>query len=53
MVFSLGYRKAGGLREITPKHWMPGLAFVGSALCLWLIGRATDINLIAQAGAVG
>jgi len=40
-------------RDLTPQHWTPGIAFLGAVLGLWLIGRATDINLIAQAGAVG
>jgi len=45
--------RAKGLRDLTPQHWTPGIAFLGAVLGLWLIGRATDINLIAQAGAVG
>lgn len=40
------------LARIEPKAWLPGLALVLGALTLWLIGRATGINLVAHAGAV-
>lgn len=40
------------LARIEPKAWLPGLALVLGALTLWLIGRATGINLFAHAGAV-
>ena len=42
-----------GLRQLNPQHWTPGLGLVLAGLTLWLIGRASGINLIAQAGAVG
>ncbi len=40
------------LAAITPQGWLPGLGVVGAGLLLWLIGRASAINLIAHAGAV-
>lgn len=42
-----------GLRQLKPAHWLPGVGILAAALGLWTIGRATEINLIAQAGAVG
>lgn len=45
--------KAGELARIEPRPWLPGLAIVAAGLALWLAGRATGINLIAHAGAVG
>ena len=39
--------------KLEPKPWLPGLGLVAAALCLWLTGRATGINLFAHAGAVG
>ncbi len=36
-----------------PKGWVPGLGLVAASLALWALGRATGINLFAQAGAVG
>ncbi len=41
------------LAKITPHSFAPGLALVVAALALWMVGRITGINLIAQAGAVG
>ena len=41
------------LVQLEPKAWFPGLIVVAAALCLWLAGRATGINLLAHAGAVG
>ncbi|MEM6475481.1 MAG: exosortase A [Pseudomonadota bacterium] len=45
--------KLGELAKVKPRPWLPGLGLVAAGLALWLIGRATDINLIAHAGAVG
>jgi exosortase A len=45
--------KRDELVKITPQGWLPGLGVVGAGLLLWLLGRASDINLIAHAGAVG
>ncbi|WP_299192815.1 exosortase A [uncultured Erythrobacter sp.] len=45
--------KIGELAKITPRAWLPGLALVAAGLALWVAGRASDINLIAHAGAVG
>lgn len=39
--------------KLTPRAWLPGLGLVAAGLGLWLVGRATGINLIAHAGAVG
>lgn len=49
----LVWLKADELAEIAPKPWLPGLGLVGAGLGLWFVGRITDINLFAQAGAVG
>ncbi|WP_299295072.1 exosortase A [uncultured Erythrobacter sp.] len=45
--------KLDALAKLTPKPWLPGVGLVAAGLGLWLIGRITDINLIAHAGAVG
>lgn len=34
------------------KGWLPGLAWLGAGLVVWLGGRAAEINLFAQAGAL-
>lgn len=36
----------------SPTGWLPGLALVAGALGLWTLGRVTEINLFAHAGAV-
>lgn len=38
--------------QVEPRGWWPGLALVAAALGLWLVGRVTDLNLLAHAGAV-
>jgi exosortase A len=45
--------KRGELSRVDPQPWLPGLAIVSAGLALWIAGRATEINLIAHAGAVG
>ena len=45
--------KAGQLAKISPQAWLPGLGLVVAAMVLWGVGRASEINLIAHAGAVG
>lgn len=45
--------RAKGARELSPNHWLPGIGLLTIALALWLVGRASDINFIAQVGAVG
>jgi exosortase A len=45
--------KAGELACITPRAFAPGLALLVAAIALWGAGRASGINLVAQAGAVG
>ena len=41
------------LCKASPQSWVPGLVLVAAGLGLWLIGRASGINFIAHAGAVG
>ncbi|MEQ8412567.1 MAG: exosortase A [Erythrobacter sp.] len=41
------------LVQVEPRGWWPGVALLGAALALWGAGRATGINLLAHAGAVG
>ncbi|MEP0190885.1 MAG: exosortase A [Erythrobacter sp.] len=53
VVVWLVWLKAEELAKLTPRPWIPGLAIVAAGLGLWLIGRLTDINLFAHAGAVG
>ncbi|UAB79776.1 exosortase A [Erythrobacter sp. SCSIO 43205] len=45
--------KASELAQIAPKPWLPGLGVIAMGLVLWFVGRMTDTNLIAHAGAVG
>lgn len=52
IVLWLIWAKRGALAEIEPRPWWPGLVPFGLALALWVIGRASGINLIAHAGAV-
>lgn len=40
------------LARLTPQGWWPGIAWLACGLLVWWGGRATDINLLAQAGAV-
>lgn len=40
------------LAKTTPQTWLPGALVVLSGLSLWLAGRATEVNLIAQVGVV-
>lgn len=41
------------LAKIAPQPWLGGLIVVAAGLTLWTVGRASEINLIAHAGAVG
>lgn len=45
--------KVKELADIRPQLWLPGLGIVAGGLALWLVGRASGINLLAHAGAVG
>ncbi|KWV93476.1 exosortase A [Erythrobacter sp. YT30] len=45
--------KIDDLATISPRSFAPGLGLLLLALGLWLGGRATGINLLAHAGAVG
>lgn len=45
--------KCAELAKIEPRAWTPGLGIVAAGLGLWLVGRASEINLLAHAGAVG
>ncbi|MCL9981984.1 MAG: exosortase [Erythrobacter sp.] len=49
----LAHLKLGELARITPRAFWPGLLLLVAALGLWAAGRASGINLIAHAGAVG
>lgn len=40
------------LAKVVPSVWGPGLAWTGAGMLLCLAGRAADVNLMAQAGAV-
>ncbi|MEO1731704.1 MAG: exosortase A [Pseudomonadota bacterium] len=53
IVVWLVWLKTEDLKGLTPQGWHWGLALVAAGLGLWLMGRITGINLIAQAGAVG
>ncbi|GAA3795629.1 hypothetical protein GCM10022600_16400 [Qipengyuania pelagi] len=52
IILWLIWAKQDALAEIEPRSWWPGLVPFGLALALWVIGRASGINLIAHAGAV-
>ena len=45
--------KAKELAKFEPRAWWPGLTIVAMAVGLWLLGRQSEINLFAHAGAVG
>lgn len=49
----LGHLKLGELARISPRAFWPGLLLLVAALGLWWAGRASGINLLAHAGAVG
>ncbi|MEO0461980.1 MAG: exosortase A [Pseudomonadota bacterium] len=53
IVIWLVWLKSGELERVAPRSLGWGMAIVAAGLALWLAGRVTDINLIAQAGAVG
>ncbi len=40
------------LAKVTPRAWSPGLGWIAAGLALCLAGRASEVNLFAQAGAV-
>ena len=40
------------LAKLTPQAWTPGLAWLGAGLAVCLTGRALEVNLVAQAGAI-
>ncbi len=45
--------KRDELAKSDPRAWLPGLVLVGAGLALWIAGRASEINILAHAGAVG
>ncbi len=45
--------KRDELAKAAPRAWLPGLALVAAGLALWTLGRASEINILAHAGAVG
>lgn len=49
----LVWLRAAELRKIAPQSWLPGLGLVAAGLALWFVGRISEINLLAHAGAVG
>jgi exosortase A len=53
IVIWLVWLKADELAQLSPRPVGWGIAIVAAGLALWLAGRVTGINLIAQAGAVG
>jgi exosortase A len=53
IVFWLIAMKASDFAKLAPRPWLPGLGLIAAGLGLWLVGRLSDINLIAHAGAVG
>ena len=46
-------QKLDELAKAAPQAWWPGVLIVAAGLTLWLAGRASGINLLAHAGAVG
>ncbi len=48
----LVWLRRGELAKTAPHVWTGGLAIVGFGLAIWLTGKSTDANLIAQVGAV-
>ena len=49
----LVYLRGEELLKLKPAHWSPGIGVLAAALALWFTGKVLDINIIAQAGAVG
>lgn len=49
----LVWLRLDAIGKVTPEPWVPGLLLTAGGLALWLIGRVTEINLIAHAGVVG
>jgi exosortase A len=45
--------KRDGLAKLAPRAWLPGFVIVAAGLALWIAGRASEINILAHAGAVG
>lgn len=45
--------KEEDLARLAPQPFLPGLAGVAAGLALWRAGEGLEINLVAQAGAVG
>ena len=52
IVLWLIWIRRDALAATDPRPWWPGLASLGAALALWIIGRASGLNLLAHAGAV-
>ncbi len=40
------------LRRLEPQAWWPGLAWLAAGLLMWAAGRAGDVNLVGELGAV-
>lgn len=48
----LTWLRRAELARVSPQGWWPGALWLVSGLGLWTVGRALDINLIAQTGTV-
>lgn len=48
----LVWLKREQLTQLVPRVWLPGIAWLAAGLGLCFAGRASDVNLFAQAGAV-
>ncbi|MEP5172995.1 MAG: exosortase A [Erythrobacter sp.] len=49
----LVWNKRAELAKLNAQGWKPGIALFALAMAVWMIGKASDINLLAHAGAVG
>ena len=48
----LAWIRRDELQKTDPKGWFPGIVWAVLGLCMWLAGRQTGINLVAQGGTV-
>lgn len=49
----LAWTRMPEVAKTAPGAWWPGVGWCALGLAVWLGGRSTDINLIAQLGAIG
>lgn len=52
IILWLIYIRVGEVRKVAAGGWWGGIAVTAVGLCMWFAGRNTDINLVAQCGAV-